>query len=62
MIKLENLPEVTNRALDGLKANESLKSKILKVAVQEEKVSQTEVEEQQALAPTVDDPEREATW
>ena len=32
------------------------------VAVQEEKVSQTEVEEQQALAPTVDDPEREATW
>ncbi len=37
MIKLENLPEVTNRALDGLKANESLKSKILKAAVQEEK-------------------------
>ena len=37
MIKLENLPEVTNRALDGLKANESLKSKILKAAVQAEK-------------------------
>lgn len=37
MIKLENLPEVTDRALDGLKANESLKYKILKAAVQEEK-------------------------
>ena len=37
MIKLENLPEVTNRALDGLKADESLKAKILNVAIQEEK-------------------------
>lgn len=36
MIKLENLPEVTDRALDGLKANESLKSRILKTAIQEE--------------------------
>jgi hypothetical protein len=37
LIKLENLPEVTDRALDGLKADESLKAKILNAAIQEEK-------------------------
>ena len=39
MIKLENLPEVTDRALDGLKADESLKSKILNAAIHEQKPS-----------------------
>jgi len=37
LIKLENLPEITDRAFDGLKANESLKIRILKAAIQEEK-------------------------
>ena len=37
MIKLENLPEVTDRALDGLKANHQLKTKILNASLREEK-------------------------
>ena len=37
MIKLENLPEITDRALDGLKADESLRTKILNAAIQDEK-------------------------
>ena len=35
MKKLENLPQITDRALDGLKADETLKTKILNAALQE---------------------------
>ena len=37
MIKLEDLPEVTDRALNGLKANDILKTKILNTVIQKEK-------------------------
>lgn len=37
MNKLENLQQITDRALDGLRADEALKTRILKKALQEEK-------------------------
>jgi hypothetical protein len=37
LIKLENLPEITDRALDSLKADDTLKSKILFSAIQKNK-------------------------
>ena len=39
MNKLENLPEVTDRALNGLKADEVLRLRIMKAALQEKKQS-----------------------
>ena len=39
MNKLENLPEITDRALDGLRADDVLKTRILNAALQEDKPS-----------------------
>lgn len=39
MNKLENLPEITDRVLDGLRADESLKTRIQDAALREERIS-----------------------